>query len=111
MLTKERGKRDALHFVHESRKLCLIQRVYYRGARKTAMETLEFDRVWSGGCRLEAVDGDVGRWRCRHFVKRPKRPMRPTAPDVLPQFANMPRILNPDSTRESVMGYVRRSAG
>ena len=60
MLTKEREKRDALHFVHESRKLCLIQRVYYRGARKTAMETLEFDRVWSGGCRLEAVDGDVG---------------------------------------------------
>ena len=68
------------------------------------METLEFDRVWSGGCRLEAVDGDVGTWRCRHFVKRPKRP------DVLPQFANMPRILNPDGTRESVMGYVRRSA-
>jgi hypothetical protein len=75
------------------------------------METLEFDGVWSGGCRLEVVDGDVGRWRCRHFVKRPPHAplLHLQLPDVLPQFANMPR-LNPDSTREFVMGYVRRSA-
>ena len=61
MLTKECEKRDASNFVHESqRKLDLIQRVYYRGARKFPMKTLKLGRVWSGGCRLEVVDGDVG---------------------------------------------------
>jgi len=31
-------------------------------------------------------------------------PLHLQLPDVLPQFVNMPRILNPDSTREFVMG-------
>ena len=31
-------------------------------------------------------------------------------PDVLPQSAKVPRILNLDSTREFVIGYVRKSA-
>jgi hypothetical protein len=52
-----------------------------------------------------SADGDVG-----ISSSVPSVPTRPTAPDVLPQFANMPSILNPDSTRESVMGYVRRNA-
>ena len=109
LLTKEREKRDTLHFVHESRrKLDLIQRVYYRGAGKIAMETLKFDRVWSGGCRLEVVDGDVGTSSSITVPTCPTAP--PPTSDVLPQFAKVPRILNPGSTREFVIGYVRKSA-
>ena len=110
MLTKEREKRDASHFVHESqRKLDLIQRVYYRGARKFPMKTLKFGRVWSGGCRLEVVDGDVG--TSSGVPLSPHAPpLHLQLPDVLPQFAKVPRILNPGSTREFVIGYVRKSA-
>ena len=110
MLTKEREKRDTLHFVHESRrKLDLIQRVYYRGAGNFPTETLKFDRVWSGGCRLEVVDEDVG--TSSSIPRRPHMPHRsPPTSDVLPQFAKVPRILNPGSTREFVIGYVRKSA-